>query len=138
MKYLKLFENVDNSERIELMTEVLLKLASIVSNEISGSNVHPSEDFDLITLYTLAIGEDKLLLIINKMLDERINRESDASIHKYDKGDFYINIKTSEITNKWSRGLFLSFYDMYNLLRESKKLNSQFTTWNDVKKLERG
>ena len=135
MKYLKLFENTNNSEQI---TEILLRLASMVAREISGNRVRPSEDFDLYTLYTLSIGEDKLLLVINKMLDERINRESDDSIHKYDKGDFYINIKTSEITNKWSRGLFLSFYDICNLLRESKKLNSKFTTWDDVKKLERG
>lgn len=139
MKYLKLFENIDpkDSKRI---TQILIKLASLVSEEISGSNVHICEKFDVFELYKLSFGEDKLMKVINVVLDEFINRCHDENVHKYDKSDFYIDTDSMETFDSYKdieNRTCLSFYDIYNLLIDRKNLASDFLTFDDVKKYYR-
>lgn len=155
MKYLKLFENIDvkDSKRI---TEVLIRLARLVSSEIVDYH-HPSEDFSVSELYKLAIGEDKLMNVINIMLDEVINRYHEKNKNTKDEeiklgpkhlkhhsicpsySDFSINFDTMEIIDdSEDYGLVsnsIHFIDIYSMLCDNPKIAGQFITFDDVKKI---
>jgi hypothetical protein len=116
MKHIrKINEEVESPNLDPRIESILLRLAEIVSAEIQGSSVHPSEDFNLKEIYTLLYG-DRLEDILMSGITEYLKRKDDASIDRYDKADFYINPETLECSSRRRGGRRVYFHSIYGTI----------------------
>ena len=60
--------------------KLILKIANITLDDIRGSTVHPSENFDPVECYLLSMEEDKMIAYINAGIEEYI-KEGDSDFY---------------------------------------------------------
>ncbi len=144
MKYLKLFEGVDNIN--EEKDYILYSLANLVIDQmeeyVKNETTHhtlelASERFSATTIYSIIFGgEDKLIMGINKLFDEMDLHTGDYRINQ---PNVRLNIKTMNIeqSGSWSKTLYLYISNAYKLLKycdSDDELKSQLSNWEDIEK----
>ena len=145
MKYLKLFEGINN-DLSEEKDYILYTLANLVIDQmeeyVKNETTHhtlelASERFNAITIYSILFGgEDKLIMGINKIFDEMDVNTGD---YRSNQPNVRLNIKTMDIetSGSWSKTLYLYISNAYKLLKycdSDDELKSQLSNWEDIEK----
>lgn len=144
MKHLKLFESMVGKDQKEINKILLMLVRLVIDQEESNKDnrlYHPDvvfayEEFSAPHIYSLLLGgRENLIMSINYLFDERINRIGDIK----NKSGFGIDINTMKISDTHYDTELIYYRDVYRLLKycdDSDSLKRNLTQWEDIEKIE--